>query len=33
MIYLTLKLYEINITLGVVINKVVKTNGRKDFGP
>ena len=32
-IYITLKLYDKKRTLGVVINKVVTTNGRKDCGP
>ena len=30
---LTLKLYERNKTLGVVTNIVVRTKGRKDWGP
>ena len=32
-IYITLKLYDKKTTLGVVINKVVTTKGRKDCGP
>ena len=32
-IYITSKLYDKKTTLGVVINKVVSTNGRKDCGP
>ena len=32
-IYITSKLYDKNRTLGVVINKVVITKGRKDCGP
>ena len=32
-IYITLKLYDKKTALGVVINKVITINGRKDCGP